>query len=96
MPRIGNVLNKGGVTLGNVLQKELNVLNEERVGRTYEALHGEYYMLNCSDAPGVIVECGFLSNEQDEALLNDAAYLRAFCEALCGGVTDFFDAGASI
>ena len=89
-----NRLNRSGVLLGQALQTELNTLNEAHVGRTYEALHGEYFMLNCSDAPSVIVECGFLSNAEDEALLKDAAYLEALCDALCAGVIAFFDTHA--
>ena len=30
---------------------------------------GDYYMLKCTYAPSVIVECGFLSNEEEEKLL---------------------------
>jgi N-acetylmuramoyl-L-alanine amidase len=35
---------------------------------------GDYYILNCTDKPAVIVECGFLSNSADEALLITAEY----------------------
>ena len=33
------------------------------------ALSGDYYVLKVSPCPAIIVECGFLSNEQDEKLL---------------------------
>jgi len=35
---------------------------------------GDYYILNCTHKPAVIVECGFLSNAADEALLITAEY----------------------
>lgn len=48
---------------------------------------GEYYVLECTDKPAVIVECGFLSNSEDEALLVTAAYQEKlayyiFCAAI--------------
>ncbi len=33
------------------------------------SLVGDYFILNCSSIPSVLVECGFLSNSEDEKLL---------------------------
>ena len=41
----------------------------EEASRTCTVLTGDYYILNCSNYPSVITECGFLSNPDDEALL---------------------------
>jgi N-acetylmuramoyl-L-alanine amidase len=38
------------------------------------SLVGDYYILNCSSIPSVLVECGFLSNSEDEKLLLDEDY----------------------
>ena len=35
---------------------------------------GDYYILNCTPKPAVLVECGFLSNSEDEALLITSEY----------------------
>lgn len=35
---------------------------------------GDYFILNCTDVPAILVECGFLSNPSDERLLLDEAY----------------------
>ena len=53
--------------LANCIQKEINELYEGV--KDYNALSGDLFMLKCTNAPSVIVECGFLSNEQDEKLL---------------------------
>jgi N-acetylmuramoyl-L-alanine amidase len=42
--------------------------------RSYNALKGDYYILNCSNYPSIICECGFLSNPEDEALLISEDY----------------------
>lgn len=38
------------------------------------SLVGDYYILNCSKIPSVLVECGFLSNLEDEKLLLSEEY----------------------
>lgn len=68
--------------LANIVQENLNGLNSKHVGRTYSALKGDYYMLNCTVAPSVIIESGFLSNEEDEKLLNDTRYIDSFVYAI--------------
>ena len=59
--------------------------NIEHCGRIVMA--GDYYILNCTDKPAVIVECGFLSNGEDEALLITSKYqeklaYNIFCAAV--------------
>lgn len=45
-----------------------------------------YYMLKKTDAVLVICECGFLSNPEEEALLNTKEYQKKVADALCAGV----------
>lgn len=58
----------------NLIQNSLNTLNKRETEREYEALSGDYYILKCSPYTSVIVECGFLSNPDDDKLLNDDKY----------------------
>ena len=60
-----------------------------------EPLKGDYYVLNCSDYPSVIVECGFLSNAADEALLVTQAYQQRIAEVICQGTIAFLAAGTT-
>ena len=46
-------------------------------------------MLKCTFAPSVILECGFLSNPEDEALLSDDGYRDALVEAILDGVVEY-------
>ena len=61
--------------LAQALQDRLNdALNTEQVGRAFEPLWGDYYLPLHADCPTAIVECGFLSNPQDEELLSAETY----------------------
>lgn len=68
------------------LQERLNGLYEGEGVKTRKATAAEYYMLACTDAPSVIVECGFLSNAADEKLLTDASWQRKLADAIAAGV----------
>ena len=52
---------------------------------------GDYYILNCNDLPSVLVECGFLSNPQEELLLQDKTYQEKLCYALTCGIIRFLN-----
>lgn len=73
--------------LASHIQSELNDM-PECVKKT-EALKGDYYVLNCSDYPSVIVECGFLSNAEDEKLLVTEAYQTKIAAAILKGALSF-------
>ena len=51
-----------------------------------QALFGDYYILKCSTMPSVIVECGFLSNAEEENLLITKEYRQKMCKAIYDGV----------
>lgn len=72
-----------GQKLALSIQTELNALPE--CVKPNEALHGDYYMLKCTQSPSVIVECGFLSNAEDDALLNTEEYRKAVAYAIFKG-----------
>jgi N-acetylmuramoyl-L-alanine amidase len=62
--------------LAECIQSSLNFnINKPYVKRDFAALYGDYYLLKCSDFPSVIIECGFLSNPEDEVLLSQDYYL---------------------
>ena len=79
--------------LANSVQSALNEMPE--CVKKSEALAGDYYVLNCSDYPSVIVECGFLSNPEDDALLNSADYQLKLVETIRLGALGYLSASAS-
>ena len=80
-------------TLACAIQTALNSMPE--CVRTSEALKGDYYVLNCSDYASVIVECGFLSNAEDEAMLVTEGYRQRLAETICAGTLAFLAAASS-
>lgn len=52
---------------------------------------GDYYILNCTDIPAVLVECGFLSNKEDEELLVSADYQNKICYSILSGIIAFLN-----
>ena len=51
---------------------------------------GDYFVLNYSSIPSALVECGFLSNPQEEARLLDENYRKEFCYSLLVGILSYF------
>lgn len=56
---------------------------------------GDYFVLRECSAPAVLVECGFLSNAEEELLLADAAYQQKLASAITAGVMTYLKARAA-
>ncbi len=50
---------------------------------------GDYFMLKCTSAPSVIVECGFLSNAEEEKLLLTEDYQTKIIDCIHKGIIKF-------
>ncbi|MDE7297133.1 MAG: N-acetylmuramoyl-L-alanine amidase [Clostridia bacterium] len=79
-------------TLACAIQTALNEMPE--CVKKSEPLKGDYYMLNCNELPAVIVECGFLSNPEDEALLISEEYQKKLAATIKKGALAYLSAGA--
>ncbi|MGN0805696.1 MAG: N-acetylmuramoyl-L-alanine amidase [Candidatus Coproplasma sp.] len=73
--------------LAQKIQQELN--NLPQTIKPNEALYGDYFMLKCTDSPSVIVECGFLSNEEEDKLLNTSQYQKEVAYAIFKGTIEY-------
>ncbi len=56
------------------------------------ARHAQLYVLGSRSIPSVLIEMGFLSNRQDEALLKQVAHRRVVVRAVRDAVEDYFAA----
>ncbi len=72
--------------LAKCVQDMLNVINIDKTNREYSPLTADKYILSCSSAASIIVECGFLSNPLDEKLLLDATYQAHLAEKIAQGI----------
>lgn len=50
-----------------------------------------YYVLKATDMPAVIVECGFLTNPEEEEKLNSEAYQRQIALGIYLGILKYFE-----
>lgn len=84
-------LDKGssGENLAKSVQKTLNKF----AGKTYSALSGDYFILKCTLSPSIIVECGFLSNAQDEKNLCDRQYREQLAKVIFEGAMLYMYSG---
>ena len=78
--------------LAVALQSALNGM-EECVKKT-SPVAGDYFILKCCDAPSAIVECGFLSNAEDEKLLLSESYREKLASAILEGALTYLSAAA--
>ena len=74
-------------TLAAAVQSRLNTLSGQPA--RLSALVGDYYVLNESEPPSALVECGFLSNAADEKLLLTEEYRKEIAAAIADGVLEY-------
>lgn len=55
-----------------------------------ECKSGDYFMLQCSSYPSLLIECGFLSNPEEEQLLITAEYQNKVAYTIYTGISTIF------
>ena len=79
---------EAGKRLAGILQQTIR----EAVGddnHRVEKANDSYYMLRKVTCPLVIVECGFLSNPEEETLLTDEKYRKKMADGIAEGIENF-------
>lgn len=80
--------NERGISFANEMQTRLNkALNQTFAGRSFAALFGDYYIVQNATVPCILIECGFLSNYNDEMLLTDEVYRDNLSYQIFSGIT---------
>lgn len=74
-----------------ILQSTLNA----GAGTNRVAMKEDYYIINCSPYPSLLVECGFLSNPEEEALLVSAEYQQKIAYLIFSGIHAVLSKGGS-
>ncbi len=73
------------------LGQELQALFAEQIeGSRLESKEGDFYILNCTPTPGILVECGFLSNKNEEAKLVTPEYQEKIAYTIMCGIVGYF------
>lgn len=79
-----------GENLAKHIQKNISKvssLNNKREAKS----NGDYYLLKKSNVPAVIVECGFLSNVVELAMLKDENYQRQIAWSIHLGLMEYIN-----
>ena len=76
-----------GEKLARCVQESMNEALE--VEKPRKQMEGNYYIVKSGAAPAVIVECGFLSNPEEEAKLKDKKYQKEIAKAVREGIAAY-------
>lgn len=76
-----------GRLLAGALQQAL--VDELQPARVRSANAGDYYVLRSTTLPAALVECGFLSNAQEERKLMEADYQQRIARAVANGLEEW-------
>lgn len=85
--------NEQSQRLAEGVQGKLNDLYEGVGVKKRKSMPAEYFILQCAPCPSVIVECGFLSNAEDEKLLCDSIWQRKLAQRIAAGALAYFAEG---
>ena len=79
------------LTVAQFIQKELNFLPENFSQRTQLKAPDSIFLLRKAQIPAVIVECGFLSNFEEEELLQTPKYQEKLSKAIVKGIEKYYN-----
>ena len=79
----------GAEDLAKALQDALNGSVNRGNEKEARQIPDSVYLMNHVTAPGVLVECGFLSNPEESAALQDPAYQTRLAVAITAGILMF-------
>lgn len=77
-----------GKALADRIQNRLVAIQPDNKRK---AKAGDYYLINQTKMPAVIVEVGFLSNPRERSLLQKAQYKDSVAQAIAKGIEDYFN-----
>lgn len=78
--------NEVSKVFADIIQKNFKKLT----GTNMTSKTGDYYILNNAKKIGSLVECGFLSNDEDRSKLVTDDYQQDIAESLCNSIVEYF------
>ena len=79
---------EGSRALAETVQRSLRTCVDTSNRRQVKPAQGVYLMEHI-ECTGILIECGFLSNPEEERLLRDEGYQKKLAAAICGAVTEY-------
>lgn len=75
--------------IASVIQEQLREVDPDNTREIKE--NDTYYMLKNSKVPTVIVECGFLTNQEEAEKLTQEEYQQQLAHAICEGIVKWLE-----
>ena len=82
--------NDDSLFLAETIQNKTKCYVQKENNRQVKAAGRNIFVLNNLDCPAVLVECGFLSNSREEALLNTHEYRRKLAFLIFSSIMDYY------
>ena len=76
--------------LASLIQNQLCLFEENKSKRSHLKAPGSIFLLKNAKIPAVIVECGFLSNFEEEELLGNKKYQKKLAGAISKGIQKYY------
>lgn len=76
--------------LAGLIQQELSLIPDNAQKRVSSKAPDGIFLLKNASVPAVIVECGFLSNFDEEELLNTKKYQEELANAIVKGIENYY------
>ena len=80
---------EGSRELANIIRENVHQTLDQGSYRVSKPIRPDVYLMNHITVPGVLVECGFLTNPEDEANLQNGAYQNRLAVVLAGSVANY-------
>ena len=77
---------EGGEAIAKAVQEALNTTINTKRPKEAKSISSGVYLMKHTAAPGILVECGFLSNGEETALLQTPAHQRTLTCAIVTGL----------
>ena len=77
---------EGSAELANTVQRALNQTVNAGNEKTKKAIDASIFLMKNVTAPAILIECGFLSNESETALLKSADYQQKLAIVIASGL----------
>lgn len=77
-----------GQSFASFMQERLNASINYKYSKRADLAPqaGDFYITKCCAVPSVIIECGFISNAEDDGLLKTSAFRRELCDEIADAV----------
>ena len=76
--------------LAQLIMDEIRAIDPSHQSRSIKKAEKSIFLMKNASIPAVLVECGFLSNIEEEKLLGEDSYQSRIASAICDGIIEYY------